>query len=178
MDDDTSQQPQQLPAAQPDGYGQSGQQTAGQPNGQPAQQEPGQLYGQAFQSGGCNQAGQQGAGQAYGQSTQQGYQPGGYGRPAQQPYQPYQTEVIGYGGTYPMTETDRTLRLVAFVFMVVSTVSVCWALIPLAWMIPMTVVAWGIYKGTRPNTVAFGVCTLIFVSLVAGILLLVSNKDR
>lgn len=41
----------------------------------------------------------------------------------------------------------------------------------------MTVCAWGIYKGRRPNTTAFGVCTLIFVSLVGGILLLVSKKD-
>ena len=159
MEDNLYQPPQQpgaQPAPQPGGCSQPGQQPGSQPSGQP----------------GCQ------PGQPYGQPGAQGYQPGGYGQPAQQPYQPYQTEFIGYPATYPMTETDRTLRLIAFVFMVVSTVSVCWALIPLAWMIPMTVVAWGIYKGTRPNTVAFGVCSLIFVSLVAGILLLVSNKDR
>ena len=46
-----------------------------------------------------------------------------------------------------------------------------------AWMIPMTVISWGIYKGTRANTVAFGVCTLIFVDLISGILLLISHKD-
>ena len=50
-------------------------------------------------------------------------------------------------------------------------------MIPLAWMIPMTVISWGIYKGTRANTVAFGVCTLIFVDLISGILLLISHKD-
>ena len=72
---------------------------------------------------------------------------------------------------------DKNLRLVAFIFNLVSTISVGWAIIPLAWMIPMTVISWGIYKGTKRNTVAFGVCTLIFVSLVAGILLLVSKKD-
>ena len=43
---------------------------------------------------------------------------------------------------------------------------------------PHDVHAWGIYKGTKDNTTAFGVCTLIFLSLVAGILLLVSKKDR
>lgn len=42
----------------------------------------------------------------------------------------------------------------------------------------MTVRCWGIYKGTRPNTVAFGVCSLIFLSLVAGIMLLISKKDE
>lgn len=79
---------------------------------------------------------------------------------------------------YPMTDTDRTLRLVAFIFVILSLVGSCWLIIPLAWMIPMAVISWGIYKGTKANTVAFGVCTLIFCSLVAGILLLCSNKDR
>lgn len=72
---------------------------------------------------------------------------------------------------------DKNLRLVAFIFNLISTISVGWTVLPLAWMIPMTVISWGIYKGTKKNTVAFGVCTLIFVSLVAGILLLVSKKE-
>lgn len=72
---------------------------------------------------------------------------------------------------------DRTLFLVAFVFCIITTVASCWLIIPLAWMIPMSVHCWGIYKGRSRNTVAFGVCTLLFVSLVAGILLLVGEKD-
>lgn len=79
---------------------------------------------------------------------------------------------------YPMTDTDRNLRLVAFIFCILSLVGSCWLIIPLAWMIPMSVISWGIYKGSKANTVAFDVCTLIFCSLVAGILLLCSNKDR
>ncbi|MEI3376913.1 MAG: DUF2510 domain-containing protein [Coriobacteriales bacterium] len=79
--------------------------------------------------------------------------------------------------SYGMTSQDSTLRLIAFVFCLISTVTAGWMLIPLAWMIPMSVHAWGIYKGKKPNTVAFGVCTLIFVSLIGGILLLVSKKD-
>lgn len=74
-------------------------------------------------------------------------------------------------------DSDTTLRLVAFILNIVATVSIGWTIIPLAWMIPMTVISYGIYKGTKKNTTAFGVCTLIFVSLVAGILLLVSKKD-
>lgn len=106
----------------------------------------------------------------------------------QNPYQAnpqfaYQQQPCAYaqpvaGGIYPMSETDRTLRLIAFILNLVFLIAVCWAIIPLAWMIPMCVRSWGIYKGTKPNTVAFGVCTLIFLSLVAGILLLVSRKDR
>jgi hypothetical protein len=74
-------------------------------------------------------------------------------------------------------DNDQTLRLIAFIFNIVNLVSVGWLLIPLAWMIPMTVISYGIYKGTKKNTVAFGVCTLIFVNMVSGILLLVSKKD-
>lgn len=79
--------------------------------------------------------------------------------------------------TYAMSDNDRTLRFVAFIFNLVGTVMIGWTLLPLAWMIPMTVISWGIYKGTKKNTVAFGVCTLIFVNIVGGILLLVSKKD-
>lgn len=97
---------------------------------------------------------------------------GGYGAPAYQ--QPAGGQVY-----YPQDSPsdDRTLRLVAFVFCILSTVSIGWFIIPLIWMIPMCVTCWGIYKGTKRNTVAFGVCTLIFVNFVAGILLLVSKKD-
>lgn len=73
--------------------------------------------------------------------------------------------------------TDRTFALIAFIFCLLSTVSVGWLLIPLAWMIPMTVHCWGIYKGEKPNTVCFGVCTLIFLSIVGGICLLIGKKD-
>lgn len=74
-------------------------------------------------------------------------------------------------------DSDQTLRLIAFIFSLLSTIGVGWTIIPLAWMIPMTVISYGIYKGTKKNTVAFGVCMLIFVSLVSGVLLLVAKKD-
>ncbi len=128
-----------------------------------------------------------GAGQAY-----DPYQPQAQQQPYQQPYQAtyeqpqpayqqvYAQPVAPAAPTtlYPMTDTDRNLRLVAFIFCILSLVGSCWLIIPLAWMIPMSVISWGICKGTKANTVAFDVCTLIFCSLVAGILLLCSNKDR
>lgn len=107
---------------------------------------------------------------SYAQSTAQDDQPG--------EEVVYQAQIIDNDQpTYYMSSQDSTLRLIAFVFCLVSTVSTGWMLIPLAWMVPMTVCVWGIYKGRRPNTTAFGVCTLIFVSIVGGILLLVSKKD-
>lgn len=47
-------------------------------------------------------------------------------------------------------------------------VALGWTLLPLAWMIPMTVMSWDIYKGTRANAVAFGVCNLLFVNTIGG----------
>lgn len=80
-------------------------------------------------------------------------------------------------GFYPQTQEDRTLRLIAFILCLLSLISSGWMIFPLAWMIPMTVHVWGIYKAKSPNTVAFGVCTLLFVNIIAGILLLISHKD-
>lgn len=79
---------------------------------------------------------------------------------------------------YPMTNQDRILRLIAFILNIISCVGCAVLIVPLAWMVPMTVRSWGIYKGTRPNTIAFGVCTLIFLDLISGILLLISRKDE
>ncbi|MDO4841964.1 MAG: zinc ribbon domain-containing protein [Phoenicibacter congonensis] len=77
-----------------------------------------------------------------------------------------------------MTKTDENLRLAAFVVAVVTTVCAGFFIIPLAWMIPMTVHTWKIYKGERANTVCFGVCSLLFLDLITGVLLLCSNKDQ
>ncbi len=105
---------------------------------------------------------------------------------------PYATQQQGYGanpgyGTntacqpntvlYQVSDQDRTLRLIAFIFVLISTVSTCWLIIPLAWMIPFSIFSYKTYKGERANTTTFGVLVLIFCSLVGGILLLVSNKE-
>lgn len=76
-----------------------------------------------------------------------------------------------------MTNSDRNLCLAAFILNIISMVALGWTLRPLAWMIPMTVMSWGIYKGTRANAVAFGVCNLLFVNTIGGGLL-ISNKER
>ena len=67
-----------------------------------------------------------------------------------------------------MTNGGRNLRLAAFILNIISMVALGWTLLPLAWMSPMTVMSWGIYKGTRANTVAFGVCNLLFVNTIGG----------
>lgn len=155
----------------------------------PAAPDPAQAFdnaqcqGQAAQSYDVDQTAQQAYDPYQAQAQQQPYQQpyqATYEQPQPAYQQVYAQPVAPAAPTalYPMTDTDRNLRLVAFIFCILSLVGSCWLIVPLAWMIPMSVISWGIYKGTKANTVAFGVCTLIFCSLVAGILLLCSNKDR
>lgn len=123
--------------------------------------------------------------QPYAQQPYGAYAPGG---PYAQPYQypPYvqgggpaamPPMVMQPGALYAMTETDRSLRLAAFVLNVIATVALGWLIVPLAWMLPMTVHSWSVYKGVKANTVAFGVCTLLFLNTISGVLLLISQKE-
>lgn len=87
--------------------------------------------------------------------------------------------IVNYGYPQPaVSSNDRTMRMVAFIFSIVSCVALGWMIIPLAWLVPMTVYTYGIYKGTKRNTTVFAVCSLLFCNLIAGILLLVSTKDE
>ncbi len=117
------------------------------------------------------------------QAASSGAQQSSYGQPAggapiygQQYAEPMDPATAN--APFPRTKRDSNLMLANFVLCVVSCVASCWLVIPLAWMIPVTVISWGIYKGTKRNTVAFGVCTLIFTTLIGGILLLIANKDE
>ncbi len=92
----------------------------------------------------------------------------------------YQLQPEIPGETYVMRHSDTwdTLYLIAFILSLISTVFLGLLLIPLAWMIPMTVHLWGIYKGKKAPSTAFSVCTLLFLNLVAGILMLVADSKE
>lgn len=69
------------------------------------------------------------------------------------------------------------IETVAFVFMILGTVFAAMVfLIPLAWCIPMTIHAKKAMDEKRKIDVGFKVCTLLFVSIVAGILLLCRDE--
>ena len=70
------------------------------------------------------------------------------------------------------------LQLVAFVLMIITTVSAGIFLIPLAWMIPMDVHLWQQMKNGNKVGIGFGICTLIFVNLISGILLIVDTAQE
>lgn len=160
---------QYVTSQQANGTSQSGAQQPGvqQPYSPSANSFQGSAQGYTQSADGTYVPGYQQPGQPY------GYQPPAYQQAYQNPVAPPQPLQL-----YPMTDADRNLRLVAFIFNILSLLLSSVAIIPLAWMIPMCVISWGIYKGTKANTVAFDVCTLIFVSVVGGILLLCSRKDR
>lgn len=65
-----------------------------------------------------------------------------------------------------------TLKTVAKIFMILATVCSAMCLIPLAWTIPMTVSYSRKIRNNEPVGTGFKVCSLLFVSLIAGILML------
>ena len=77
----------------------------------------------------------------------------------------------------PTGDKNSTLNTVCKVFMVLGCIAMGWALIPLAWCIPMTVSFFGKVRDGRRVGVGFKVCTLLFVSLIAGIIMLCRDED-
>ena len=71
------------------------------------------------------------------------------------------------------------LGLAAYVLMIIVTVVTAFALIPMAWCIPMTIsVKRNYVQYKKPCSVGLMVCTLIFMGLIPGILLLVDEHNR
>ncbi|MGM9873695.1 MAG: zinc-ribbon domain-containing protein [Bacilli bacterium] len=66
--------------------------------------------------------------------------------------------------------------IVVKVFMIISTVFCGFFIIPLAWMIPMTVHAFRCMDNNEKMTTGFKVCSLLFVSVIAGIFMLIDEN--
>ncbi len=63
------------------------------------------------------------------------------------------------------------------VFMVIGCIVNAIALIPLVWTIPMTIHYCNAKKNGNPIGIGFKICSLLFVNLIAGILMLCDNND-
>ena len=83
-----------------------------------------------------------------------------------------------YGAEPQVTADISPLKIVAKVFMIIGTVVSGLYIIPLAWCLPMTIAYCNMIKRKEPISVGFKVCTLLFVSLICGILLLCDNEDQ
>lgn len=76
------------------------------------------------------------------------------------------------------TTNTSSLKTVAKVFMLIGCImSGFYFLIPLCWTIPMTMHYWKAVENKTPVETSFKVCSLIFVSLIAGIFMLCDNND-
>lgn len=72
-----------------------------------------------------------------------------------------------------------TLSTVAFVFMIIGTVvlAMCTCCVALAWCLPMTISYNKKVKSGLPVSTGFKVCALLFVSTIAGVLMLCDNSN-
>ena len=71
---------------------------------------------------------------------------------------------------------NSTMYLVAFIFMIISCLTMGWMLIPLAWLIPMTLSTYKAYKGEKKVSVGMAVCMLIFANIISGVICLVADN--
>ncbi len=71
---------------------------------------------------------------------------------------------------------ESGITIAAKVFMVLGTIIMGLYIIPLAWCIPMTVSYFKKVKHNLPISTGFKVCSLLFVSLVGGILILCDKE--
>ncbi len=72
------------------------------------------------------------------------------------------------GGLYTATK----------VFLILACIARGFAIIPLAWCIPMTVSIFHSFRDGRKVSMGMKICTLLFVSIIAGILLLCIPDDE
>ena len=68
---------------------------------------------------------------------------------------------------------NNELASIAEVFMIIGTIIRGFFLFPLCWCIPMTVHYYKVIDRKSQPSIAFKICSLIFVSLIGGILMLV-----
>lgn len=77
----------------------------------------------------------------------------------------------------PQPATDG-LATAAKVFLIIGCIAGGWALIPLAWLLPITISIFKkLNKGEAIGT-GLKVCALLFVNMIAGILLLCRSDNK
>lgn len=74
-------------------------------------------------------------------------------------------------------KSKNGLGVVGFVFCLIETITLGWLLVPLAWMIPLTIKVYNhVYKGEELTT-GMKVVILLFVSLLGGLFLLLEDSE-
>ena len=70
------------------------------------------------------------------------------------------------------------LAVASKVFLILGCIAQGWLILPLAWLLPITITVWNRMKNNKPVGVGLKICTLLFVSLIGGILLLCRSDDE
>lgn len=73
---------------------------------------------------------------------------------------------------------NETFYLIAKILMIISCVASAMYILPLCWMIPMTVSFCNKVKNKEPISVGFKVCILLFVNTISGILLFFVKDEQ
>ena len=81
------------------------------------------------------------------------------------------TEKSGNGG-------NDGLAIAAKIFLILGCVAQGWLLLPLAWCLPITISACNKMKNNEPVGTGLKVCSLLFVNLIGGILLLCRSDAK
>ena len=68
------------------------------------------------------------------------------------------------------------VKIAAEILMIVSCVICAVFVVTLFWMIPMTVYYFKKVKRNEPVSLAFQICTLLFVNIIAGVLMIIEEK--
>ena len=76
-----------------------------------------------------------------------------------------------------LKEDDKKIFVLLIkIFMVIGCVVTGWAIIPLLWTIPLTMHVWRKLSDDEPISIAVKICSLLFVNIVAGIMLLCMSE--
>ena len=70
------------------------------------------------------------------------------------------------------------LAVAAKIFLIFGCIAQGWLLLPLAWCLPITISACNKMKRNEPVGTGLKVCSLLFVSMIGGILLLCRSDDK
>ena len=73
-------------------------------------------------------------------------------------------------------KTPDILRFIAKIVMIVTCAVEGMAVIPLCWMLPMTLHYNKCLEENIPVSLAFKICTIIFVNVAAGVLMIIADE--
>ena len=104
---------------------------------------------------------------------------GAYQQPYYPPQDAYQQPVYPAYSAAQKTARDDGMAIAIKVLLILSCIVAAGeCLVPLAWCLPMTISIWKSLDNHEPISDAMKICTLIFVNLVAGILLLCDDESK